>query len=120
MIYLVVEEQTFWLVKIIFCFLFLIIFKGERSYQYKVVCCSLETLFLFMSMYFFYRHNTYCEPFLYTLFALSEYLIIIFNICFHLTAYYDFHGRRISLLSLGGGIHYESLLPMHDYEEKRT
>uniref|UniRef100_A0AC34RJH8 Ribosomal protein L10e/L16 domain-containing protein n=1 Tax=Panagrolaimus sp. JU765 TaxID=591449 RepID=A0AC34RJH8_9BILA len=93
---------------------------GERSYQYKIVCCSLETLFLFMAMYFFYRHNTYCEPFLYSLFALCEYLIIIFNICFHLTAHYDFHGRRISLLSLGSSVHYESLLPLHDYEEKRT
>ncbi|KAE9556071.1 hypothetical protein FO519_000705 [Halicephalobus sp. NKZ332] len=92
---------------------------GEKSFQYKLVCCSAETVLLFLASYCFYRHNAYCEPFVYSMFALCEYAIIIFNILFHSTAHYDFHGRRLTLLSIGSGIHYEAL-PMHDYQEKRT
>lgn len=53
------------------------------------------------------------------MFALSEYAVVLFNVLFHLTAYYDFHSRRLTLLSQGGGAIYERL-PMHNYEEKRT
>jgi len=92
---------------------------GEKSFQYKLVCCSAEIILLFLALYCFHRHNAYCEPFLYSMFALCEYAIIIFNILFHSTVHYDFHGRRLTLLSMGSGMHYESL-PIHDYQEKRT
>ncbi|KAI6177128.1 Ribosomal-L16 domain-containing protein [Aphelenchoides bicaudatus] len=72
---------------------------GEKSFQYKVSCCAISTISLFMALYFFYRHNTYCETGIYTLFALCEYSVIIFNILFHSTLYYDFHSRHFSLLS---------------------
>jgi hypothetical protein len=43
------------------------------------------------AMYLFYRHNTYCEPGVYSLFSMSEYAIVVTNIGYHLTSYYDFH-----------------------------
>ncbi|KAI1301528.1 Post-GPI attachment to proteins factor 2 [Halotydeus destructor] len=42
-----------------------------------------------LAVYFFMRHNSYCEPGMYTLFALSEYVIVTSNIMFHFQAYYD-------------------------------
>ncbi|XP_077292971.1 post-GPI attachment to proteins factor 2-like [Arctopsyche grandis] len=47
--------------------------------------------------YFFTRHNTYCEPMIYSLFAASEYVVILTNMGFHMTACYDFMGREIIL-----------------------
>lgn len=38
---------------------------------------------------FFVRHSSYCEPYVYTMFALSEYLVVLINIYFHFLAYYD-------------------------------
>lgn len=85
---------------------------GEKSFQYKVFCCGASTLALLLALYFFYRHNTYCEPGVYTFFALSEYAVVVFNILFHSTLHYDFHGRCFSLLASGASSHYD-LLPVH-------
>lgn len=74
-------------------------FQGEKSYQYKIIFASGKITSLLLAMYFFYRHNTYCEPYIYSFFALSEYSVIVFNILFHSSAYYDFYGRRLTLSS---------------------
>ncbi|KAI6188507.1 hypothetical protein M3Y98_00362300 [Aphelenchoides besseyi] len=92
---------------------------GERSFQYKLFCCALSTGSLFTALYFFYRHNTYCEPGIYTLFALCEYSVIIFNILFHSTLYYDFHSRNICLLSSASTFQYEALPTHYSHDEKK-
>ncbi|KAI1721493.1 frag1/DRAM/Sfk1 family domain-containing protein [Ditylenchus destructor] len=91
---------------------------GEKSFQYKVLCCTGSSISLFLALYFFYRHNRYCEPGVYTIFALCEYAVVIFNILFHSTLYYDFHSRSVSFISSSSTYQYEAL-PMH-YNEKRT
>uniref|UniRef100_A0A183BT10 Ribosomal_L16 domain-containing protein n=1 Tax=Globodera pallida TaxID=36090 RepID=A0A183BT10_GLOPA len=92
---------------------------GELSFQYKVLCCVGSVLSLVFALYFYYRHNRYCESGVYTLFALSEYSLILFNILFHSTLYYDFHSRTLTLntaaLTSAGGY---DLLPM--YSENKT
>ncbi|CEF64978.1 Post-GPI attachment to proteins factor 2 [Strongyloides ratti] len=45
---------------------------GEKIYQKKVLSSILCTLSLSLAMYFYWRHNTYCEAGIYTLFALSD------------------------------------------------
>ncbi|TKR61542.1 hypothetical protein L596_028638 [Steinernema carpocapsae] len=91
---------------------------AEKSYQYKLTCCCASVVSILFACYFYYRHNTYCEPGVYTLFALSEYSVIITNILFHSTLYFDFEGRRFTLTaSRGAGTDYQTLLPMYDDEK---
>lgn len=65
-----------------------------------------------LAMYLYWRHNAYCEPGVYTLFALAEYCVVLSNIAFHSTLYYDFHGKSVILApSVGVGTSGYSLLP---------
>lgn len=42
-----------------------------------------------MALYLYDRHNRYCEPGVYSMFSLLEYVVITANVVFHLQAYYD-------------------------------
>ena len=44
---------------------------------------------------FYWWHNTYCDPYIYSFFGICEYLLVLFNIAFHGTAYYDFYFSEI-------------------------
>ena len=44
-----------------------------------------------LMLYFYWRHNEYCEPYVYSFFCVCEYVIVLSNIAFHGTAYYDFY-----------------------------
>lgn len=54
------------------------------------------------SVYFFIRHNNYCEPFIYTLFALSEFVVVLSNMAFNFQAYYDFADLQLQVVLLEG------------------
>ena len=64
-----------------------------RSRRQKLLFFLVNFVSLVFAMYFYARHNAHCEPGVYTLFALSEYLVVMSNICFHMTAYWDFHDK---------------------------
>eukprot|EP00794_Sanderia_malayensis_P007387 gene7387-8207_t len=78
--------------------------KSEKNHQLQVsFTVKLKILVFYvscfaMSVYLYFRHNTYCEAGVYTLFALCEYLVVLSNIAFHSTVIYDF-GE--SVLSIG-------------------
>ena len=91
---------------------------GEYSFQYKVLCITGKSISILLALYFFYRHNRYCEPGIYTLFALCEYSLVFFNILFHSTMYYDFHAKSFTLISASSTYQYDAL-PLHNYSEKR-
>ncbi|VDM49859.1 unnamed protein product [Toxocara canis] len=93
---------------------------GERSFQYKVLMCSSSTVSLLLAAYFFYRHNAFCEPGVYSVFAASEYAFVLSNILFHSTMMFDFHGRKFVLASAGSSYHYQPLLPLHDVNKRSS
>ncbi|XP_065322266.1 post-GPI attachment to proteins factor 2-like isoform X2 [Gordionus sp. m RMFG-2023] len=53
---------------------------------------------IILAAYLYRRHNTFCEPYVYSLFALSEYTFVILNIIFHGLAILDFDSYCVSFL----------------------
>ncbi len=70
-------------------------FRNSKSKKYhesrnrKLKTFLIYITSLLFSTYFYIRHNTYCEPFIYSLFSLCEYSIVISNIYFHHLIVYD-------------------------------
>ncbi|VVC35775.1 Hypothetical protein CINCED_3A016792 [Cinara cedri] len=60
-----------------------------RSLKYKICFTAFNMISFAIAGYCFLRHNNYCESGVYTLFALFEYLVVLSNMAFHLTAVWD-------------------------------
>lgn len=56
------------------------------------------------SLYFYIRHNRFCEPYIYSYFSLFEYLTVLTNIAYHSMIIYDLklntNSFKICLLEL--------------------
>jgi len=74
--------------------------KNAYSCRLKVILFVMKIVFFFFCMYFFWRHNKYCETGIYSLFAFFEYCVVLMNIMFHGTAIYDFKDTIIEVGSL--------------------
>lgn len=112
-------------------FLIYPVFQGELSFQYKVMSMLGAYLSVLFALYFYYRHNTHCEPgskrfidfwgllilkfiiilsefTVYTMFALSEYTFVVVNIFYHSTLLMDFPDK---VLTLVGSHNLDTFLP---------
>lgn len=69
----------------------------SRSLTLKGQLVIFNICSILLATYFFMRHNSYCEPGVYSLFALFEYLVVLSNMAFHMTAYWDFYERDLVL-----------------------
>lgn len=43
----------------------------------------------FMSLYFYFRHNDYCEPYMYSGYCFFEYIVVLTNIAYHSVVMYE-------------------------------
>lgn len=75
-----------------------------KSLRVKFKLFGINVISFASAAYFFYRHNSFCEPYIYSIFALCEYVVVLTNMAFHMTAYWDFHDR--SLVVASDGVHY--------------
>ena len=66
------------------------------SIQYKRALVKITVVSAALALYFYWRHNEYCEPFVYSFFAMSEYSIVLCNMIYHGLAGYDFHDFIVS------------------------
>lgn len=96
----------------------------SQAFRYKKRLFVTTLLAVMGAIYFFARHNKYCEPLskfliekkvfahscrigysnkmsltcsVYTWFAVCEYIVIVCNMAFHITSYWDFPNREWTL-----------------------
>lgn len=55
--------------------------KSSRSKRLKCFLINISSFFI--SMYFYYRHNRFCEPYIYSMYSLFEYCVVLTNIVYH-------------------------------------
>lgn len=76
------------------------------SYWFKLRLFLFNGGFCVLAFYFYRRHNTYCEEGIYTCFAVCEYLVVLSNMAFHMTAYWDFGGKEVMVATPPEGKHF--------------
>lgn len=72
-----------------------------QSLQLKSLLALINVMASLSAVFFFIKHNKFCQPGLYTMFALSEYTVVLTNMGFHLTSCWDFQDLY---LTIGGSI----------------
>ncbi|CAG5118200.1 unnamed protein product [Candidula unifasciata] len=76
--------------------------EESKSLRLKKLLFTTNVVVFLLSVYIFFRHNWYCEPGAYTLFAGCEYAVVVTNIFFHYTAVLDFGPCKLYLLNRVG------------------
>ncbi|OXA62655.1 post-GPI attachment to proteins factor 2 [Folsomia candida] len=69
----------------------------SKSLRVKVTLVLVNLVSFALAGYTFVRHNAYCEEGMYTLFAFLEYIVILTNMGFHMTAFWDFYDKVITI-----------------------
>uniref|UniRef100_A0A8C4RAN1 Acyltransferase PGAP2 n=1 Tax=Eptatretus burgeri TaxID=7764 RepID=A0A8C4RAN1_EPTBU len=70
-----------------------------KSRCWKQRFCVVNVTSIIVAVYVYNRHNQYCEPGAYTIFALVEYFFVFSNMAFHMTSYWEFAGCHLLIVS---------------------
>jgi len=70
----------------------------SKTRRIKIILTWINFLSGLLATCFYFHHNLYCQSGTYTLFAVSEYIVLLSNIGFHFQAYYDFQNYRLCLI----------------------
>ncbi|XP_015903821.1 post-GPI attachment to proteins factor 2-like [Parasteatoda tepidariorum] len=71
----------------------------RTSLKYKTIFGLTNVTAFLLAVYFYFRHNWYCEATVYTYFAFFEYIVVFSNMAYHMTAYWDFCDHVVSVSS---------------------
>ena len=69
------------------------------SYLKKILIVKISGIMIILMRLFYWYHNAYCRPYAYTLFCVSEYIVVLLNLNFHWCAFYDFQDVSIKIPS---------------------
>ena len=79
--------------------------KSERktiSYQKKIRTVKRSGIMILLMLLFYWYHNAYCRPYAYTMFCISEYIVVLLNLNFHWCSFYDFKDISVTIHSHNG------------------
>ena len=65
--------------------------------DFKNVKVNILYILSSICLYCYWRHNTYCEQGVYSIFSLAEYFVVLTNIAFHSTAFLDFYDVELNI-----------------------
>jgi len=66
-------------------------------FRTRVFLAALQSTCILTGAYTFVRHKRYCEPGMYSLFALCEWLYVASNIIFHIAQWWELEGIYVTL-----------------------
>ena len=74
--------------------------RKTASYKKKILTVKRSGLMILLMLLFYWYHNAYCQPYAYSLFCISEYIVVLLNLDFHWCAVYDFKDISVQIHSV--------------------
>ena len=71
----------------------------RKSLTYKKGILKANVLAIPGLLFFYWRHNAYCEDYVYSIFCFIEYTVVLMNVGYHFSSYYLLYNMEVVIIS---------------------